>query len=503
MTDPPHRATIAQSGPQRIWNEPETGGEAYIPLARSKRPRSEKILFEVARRFDIPLVPRSPAMQRVVTHPTTSNAMSFTNNGISFASKSNANFTKRGDTTTNISKQSVKKATASKLGINSPTSQAVFKKAVEHTNISKVDRSVAVNKATLNAEGQMVQHFAGGGINSGYGSFGKLAFVDGKQMYVIRYNDGSMTASPGPYDPFDKGRQPKPTDPKIYVYPGAQPVTELPKPSVPGETIRTKAHHHRVQKIPMPKPDPPPDNRHPLQQLQDYMVKHLQGNKLVYTSIERRDEAIEEFRRNNIPVQQQLDGGAFIMWGTRPIYFQKNHEFMRFGGTGSYLNAAFKRAVLDITSQPGTPQSQKQAALNDLKTHFGRAGHVAQYIVDWEWARGKKGADKKLIDAEIGRLVQELIMLMPDAQPWKAGQRRPEYARQPFDVAEKFAGPPPDERIANKPSIIGPQGTTINLKYTPINHIGPGVDSDMVNQANDQNRKSLVAELNTALKARA
>lgn len=46
-----HVAQIAPAGAWRVWAEPETGGEAYIPLADSKRSRSENILAEVARRF--------------------------------------------------------------------------------------------------------------------------------------------------------------------------------------------------------------------------------------------------------------------------------------------------------------------------------------------------------------------------------------------------------------------------------------------------------------------
>lgn len=46
-----HRAQIARGGAMRLWAEPETGGEAYIPLASSKRGRSTAILGEVARRF--------------------------------------------------------------------------------------------------------------------------------------------------------------------------------------------------------------------------------------------------------------------------------------------------------------------------------------------------------------------------------------------------------------------------------------------------------------------
>lgn len=46
-----HVAQIARPGEWRVWAEPETGGEAYIPLAVSKRKRSLEILAEVARRF--------------------------------------------------------------------------------------------------------------------------------------------------------------------------------------------------------------------------------------------------------------------------------------------------------------------------------------------------------------------------------------------------------------------------------------------------------------------
>lgn len=46
-----HVAEIAPAGQTRIWNEPETEGEAYIPLATSKRSRSVAILEDVAERF--------------------------------------------------------------------------------------------------------------------------------------------------------------------------------------------------------------------------------------------------------------------------------------------------------------------------------------------------------------------------------------------------------------------------------------------------------------------
>ncbi|OVZ99477.1 hypothetical protein B9W64_37420 [Streptomyces sp. CS159] len=46
-----HIAQIARPGEWRLWAEPETGGEAYIPLAPSKRRRSEAILDRVAQMF--------------------------------------------------------------------------------------------------------------------------------------------------------------------------------------------------------------------------------------------------------------------------------------------------------------------------------------------------------------------------------------------------------------------------------------------------------------------
>jgi hypothetical protein len=46
-----HVAQIVKAGAMRLWGEPETGGEAYIPLAAQKRTRSLSILAEVAKRF--------------------------------------------------------------------------------------------------------------------------------------------------------------------------------------------------------------------------------------------------------------------------------------------------------------------------------------------------------------------------------------------------------------------------------------------------------------------
>ena len=46
-----HIAQIAPAGAWRVWAEPETGGEAYIPLSPAKRTRSMAILSNVADRF--------------------------------------------------------------------------------------------------------------------------------------------------------------------------------------------------------------------------------------------------------------------------------------------------------------------------------------------------------------------------------------------------------------------------------------------------------------------
>lgn len=56
-----HVAQIAKAGEWRVWAEPETGGEAYIPLARSKRRRSTAILADVAGRFGLNLLDKDGA----------------------------------------------------------------------------------------------------------------------------------------------------------------------------------------------------------------------------------------------------------------------------------------------------------------------------------------------------------------------------------------------------------------------------------------------------------
>lgn len=50
-TDFPHTAHFAAGGTMRLFAEPETGGEAYIPLAPQKRSRSSEILAQTASMF--------------------------------------------------------------------------------------------------------------------------------------------------------------------------------------------------------------------------------------------------------------------------------------------------------------------------------------------------------------------------------------------------------------------------------------------------------------------
>ncbi len=52
-----HTAQIASAGDLRMWAEPETGGEAYIPLSVAKRTRSTAVLAAVANRFGLHLTP--------------------------------------------------------------------------------------------------------------------------------------------------------------------------------------------------------------------------------------------------------------------------------------------------------------------------------------------------------------------------------------------------------------------------------------------------------------
>jgi len=48
-----HTAQFAQAGAMRLWAEPETGGEAYIPLGDSKRSKSIPLWWETGRRLGV------------------------------------------------------------------------------------------------------------------------------------------------------------------------------------------------------------------------------------------------------------------------------------------------------------------------------------------------------------------------------------------------------------------------------------------------------------------
>lgn len=54
-----HIAQIAPAGAWRVWAEEETGGEAYIPLAKAKRSRSLAILEQVASMFGKQVIPNA------------------------------------------------------------------------------------------------------------------------------------------------------------------------------------------------------------------------------------------------------------------------------------------------------------------------------------------------------------------------------------------------------------------------------------------------------------
>jgi|GEM_PF-1078902 len=52
-----HVAQMARAGDYRVWAEPETGGESYVPHAPSKRARSEQIMAETAAIFGGTYIP--------------------------------------------------------------------------------------------------------------------------------------------------------------------------------------------------------------------------------------------------------------------------------------------------------------------------------------------------------------------------------------------------------------------------------------------------------------
>ncbi|CAB1036909.1 hypothetical protein FRC0552_01130 [Corynebacterium diphtheriae] len=78
-----HIAQIAPAGAWRVWAEPETGGEAYIPLASSKRARSTAILATVADKFGLTLVGRDGrALPASASRYVAATGSAFANGGI-------------------------------------------------------------------------------------------------------------------------------------------------------------------------------------------------------------------------------------------------------------------------------------------------------------------------------------------------------------------------------------------------------------------------------------
>lgn len=85
-----HTAQIARgSNNFRVWGEPETGGEAYIPLALSKRLRSLKILEQVASHFGVSLSQYADG-GLIAGNKVASNVTTFASGGTTKATKKTA-----------------------------------------------------------------------------------------------------------------------------------------------------------------------------------------------------------------------------------------------------------------------------------------------------------------------------------------------------------------------------------------------------------------------------
>ena len=79
-----HKAQIAKGGEWRVWAEPETGGESYIPLAKSKRKRSTQILAKTADIFGLSVVDKKGELVKPGTSSQVAPARAqyFANGGI-------------------------------------------------------------------------------------------------------------------------------------------------------------------------------------------------------------------------------------------------------------------------------------------------------------------------------------------------------------------------------------------------------------------------------------
>jgi phage-related protein len=83
-----HKAQIAKGGEWRIWAEPETGGESYIPLAKSKRKRSTQILAKTADIFGLTVVDKKgePVKPGTSSQVAPARTQYFANGGITVKS---------------------------------------------------------------------------------------------------------------------------------------------------------------------------------------------------------------------------------------------------------------------------------------------------------------------------------------------------------------------------------------------------------------------------------
>ena len=83
-----HTAQIAKGGEWRVWAEPETGGESYIPLAKSKRKRSTQILAKTADIFGLSVVDKKgePVKPGTSSQVAPAAAQYFANGGITVKS---------------------------------------------------------------------------------------------------------------------------------------------------------------------------------------------------------------------------------------------------------------------------------------------------------------------------------------------------------------------------------------------------------------------------------
>lgn len=83
-----HKAQIAKGGEWRIWAEPETGGESYIPLAKSKRKRSTQILAKTADIFGLSVIDKKgePVKPGTSSQVAPARAQYFANGGITVKS---------------------------------------------------------------------------------------------------------------------------------------------------------------------------------------------------------------------------------------------------------------------------------------------------------------------------------------------------------------------------------------------------------------------------------